>query len=334
MRREREARARQPVLLVLRALGLGDLLTAVPSLRALAAASRGHRVVLAAPRALAPLAMHTGAVDAVVDAAPLAPLRIGPLRPDVAVNLHGRGPQSHRMLLATRPRRLIAFSHPDVPESAGGATWRADEHEVARWCRLLAGAGIASDPADLELAPPAVRPPQDARGATLLHPGAKDAARRWPAERWAAVARAELRAGRSVLLTGDQREAELAHDVARRAGLPARAVVAGRTDLLGLAAAVADAERVVCGDTGVAHLATALRTPSVVLFGPVAPACWGPPADRPWHRALWKGRVGDPHATAPDAGLLEIGVDEVVAALADLPEKRASLRAVRAGSGA
>jgi hypothetical protein len=52
-----------------------------------------------------------------------------------------------------------------------------------------------------------------------------------------------------------------------------------------------------------------------VLFGPTSPAHWGPPADRPWHRTLWAGQVGDPHATAPDPGLLMIDVDDVCAAL-------------------
>jgi ADP-heptose:LPS heptosyltransferase len=82
---------------------------------------------------------------------------------------------------------------------------------------------------------------------------------------------------------------------------------------------VAAAACVVCGDTGVAHLATALRTPSVVLFGPTPPAAWGPPPERPWHRVLWAGGTGDPHADVPDAGLLAIEPADVLAALATLP---------------
>lgn len=61
-------------------------------------------------------------------------------------------------------------------------------------------------------------------------------------------------------------------------------------------------------------MATAVGTPSVVLFGPTPPSLWGPPP-RPVHRVLWKGTPGDPHAPQPDPGLLRIEVDEVVAAL-------------------
>jgi ADP-heptose:LPS heptosyltransferase len=299
-------------LLVLRALGLGDLLTAVPALRALAEAFPDHRRVLACPAPLAPLALHTGAVDEVLPTEPLAPLAPAAAGADLAVNLHGRGPESHRILVATGPARLLAFRHEDVPESADGPEHDPAEHEVERWCRLLTHDGIAADPRRLDLEPPPVATPAGARGATVIHPGAAGEARRWPAERFAAVARAEAEAGRRVVVTGGPAEVALAEEVAASAGLTRSAVLAGRTDLLGLAAVIASATRVVCGDTGVAHLATALGTPSVVLFGPTPPSLWGPPPDRPQHCVLWAGRAGDPHGDTVDAGLLQIDVCDVL----------------------
>jgi ADP-heptose:LPS heptosyltransferase len=293
---------------VLRALGLGDLLTAVPALRALARAHPSHRLILAAPAWLSPLALHTGAVNAVHHTRPLTPLDPELAKADLAVNLHGKGPESRDLLAASRPRRLISFGL--------GSEWRADEHEVVRWCRLLVESGIPADRSDLELAPPAVQVPPKSVGATLIHPGAASYARRWPVERFAAVARAERDSGRRVLITGGPAEVGLANSLADLAGLPRIAVHAGGSDLLGLAGLVAAAGRVVCGDTGVAHLATAFGTPSIVLFGPVPPALWGPPPDRSIHRVLWAGRTGDPHADRPDPGLLELGVDQVLEALA------------------
>jgi ADP-heptose:LPS heptosyltransferase len=326
--------------LALRALGLGDLLTAVPALRALAAAFPARELVLAAPRSLAPLVALVGtdprrapdgadhAVDRLVDvpawvggeARPSADVAVRLPRGALAVDLHGRGPDSHRLLLATRPSRLIAFAHPEVAESGGGPRWEEREHEVARWCRLLAHYGIPADRTALELAlpDPIERGPE---GPTLIHPGAASAARRWPAERWAMVARGERARGRRVLLSGGAQEAPLAAEIAERAGLPWEANLAGRTPHLGgLLTLVAGAGRLACGDTGVAHVATALRVPSVVLFGPTDPTRWGPPPERPWHRALWAGTEGDPHAVATDAGLLDIEPRAVLAALSSLPE--------------
>src|SRR4051794_7090070 len=147
-----------PLVVAYRALGLGDFLTGVPALRALARAFPNARRVLAAPRAIAPLAELSGAVDAVADTAPLAP---PPAGADLVVNLHGRGPESHRAILASRPARMIAFGHD------GGPEWRAGEHEVLRWCRLLEASGIAADPCDIELRPPDITSRWP--GATVVH---------------------------------------------------------------------------------------------------------------------------------------------------------------------
>jgi ADP-heptose:LPS heptosyltransferase len=315
----------RPVLIVLRALGLGDLLTALPALRALADAFPAHRRLLAAPAVLGPLADLTGAVHGTVPTAPLAPLRPALWGADAAVNLHGRGPESHRVLLAARPRRLIAYAHPAVPRTRSSPPWPADDHEVVRWCRLLAAHGIPADPERLDLPPPGLRLPPERRGTTILHPGAGSPARRWPADRWGAVARREAERGRRVLVTAGPREQGLAAAVLRAAGPagePGGPVSpTGPTDLLHLAALVAAADRVVCGDTGVGHLATAFGTPSVVLFGPTSPGRWGPPPSRTIHRVLWAGTEGPPHGGEPDRGLLRIDVEAVVDALAALPAR-------------
>ncbi len=308
----------RPFVVMLRPLGLGDFLTGVPAYRAIARAFSDREIILAAPRALAPLAGLVTCIDRVRDTAPLQPLAAELHAAEVAVDLHGRGPQSQRYLLAATPRRLISFAHADVGQSQAGAPWRADEHEVRRWCRMLEYAGIPTEADDLDLPVPPVQPARHARGATLLHPSAASEARRWPIDRWAEVAREEMRSGRTVIVTGDVGDRERAGAIADRAGIAPECVYAGRTDLLELAALVANAGRVVCGDTGVAHLATAFRTPSVVLFGPIPPAWWGPPAGRPYHRTLWAGKLGDPHGCSTDPGLLEIQAADVRSALADL----------------
>jgi ADP-heptose:LPS heptosyltransferase len=279
-------------LLVLRALGLGDLLTAVPALRGLRRARPGHRLVLAGPAALEPLARLSGTVDAVLPRSGLD----GPLRTDgpaLAVNLHGRGPQSTQLLRATRPAELWSYGL--------GPMWTDGEHEVDRWCRLLSWYGVPADPGDLRLDRP--DEPSPAPGAVVVHPGAASGSRRWPVDRFAAVARELAADGHRVVVTAGPSERDLA------AAVGAEWVPTGLT---GLAALVAEAALVVCGDTGVAHLATAYGTPSVLLFGPTPPAEWGPRSGP--HTVLWSGGRGDPHGAEPDPGLLRITVAEVLAA--------------------
>ena len=148
----------------------------------------------------------------------------------------------------------------------------------------------------------------------VLHPGAASRSRRWPVDRWVAVAR-ELSRRADVRLTGSDDERRLCETVAEGAGLAATSVTAGSLDLTCLVDVVAHAALLVCGDTGVAHVATATRTPSVLLFGPVSPALWGPAIDHDLHRTLWHGDgTGDPHGADPDAALLRITPQEVLAA--------------------
>ena len=309
--------------LLLRALGLGDFLTGVPAYRAVRRAFPGHRIVLAAPAGLADLVPLTGAIDELLPAAELEPVAWSGAPPDVAIDLHGRGPASHRLLAALRPGRLIVFGGRYGGGYAGPA-WRPGEHEVARWCRLCSQAGIPADPADLLLTQaPGIELPASAHlvpgtpGPTVVHPGAAAPSRRWPPDRFAAVTADLTRRGHQVVVTGSAAERPLALEVARQAGLSSQAVLAGSTTLAALAALTASASLVVSGDTGLAHLASAYARPSVVLFGPVPPAEWGPPA-HPRHQVLWTGEAGyrgDPHGRRTDLALATIEVSDVLRAI-------------------
>ncbi|WP_370023876.1 glycosyltransferase family 9 protein [Planotetraspora sp. GP83] len=258
--------------LVLRSLGIGGLLTAVPALRALRRG--GIRVVLATPPELSELAALTGAVDRILPTYGLASLSWPgpgeeesdrpPLMPDLAINLHGGGPKSHQVLLDLRPRRLWAYANDSLPW-VKGPRWDPSEPDVLRWCRLVQWHGVPADPEDLRLPTPMVASP--APGAVVIHPGGLDVARRWPPERFAAVARAIAGEGLPVVITGSRRERPMALLVATQAVLPPQIVLAGRTSLRELCALVAGARLVISGDAGMAQLATSYGTPSVVVLG-------------------------------------------------------------------
>ena len=113
----------------------------------------------------------------------------------------------------------------------------------------------------------------------LLHPGASAAARRYPAERYAVVARELAAHGWRVVVTGTDRERLLVERVACEAD--GVAALVGDTTLPEYAALVERAALVICNDTLPMHLADATRTPEVVLFsGTEYEEQWRPRASR------------------------------------------------------
>lgn len=306
----------RPELLALRALKLGDLLVAVPALAAVRRANPDHRLVLAVPGWLEPVVDLVRGADALLptpgldDLLPLPPGRV-----DTVVDLHG-GPDARRVLEALEPRRRVGHRAPgwDGPE------WQDGLLERYRWARLVSAHGMPADPDDVGLEPPRV--PSPAPGAVVVHVGAFYGCRAWPVERFAVVARALAAAGERVVVTGSARERDRALRTAELAGLPEESVLAGQTDLAQLAALVAVSPLVVSADTGVPHLASAYRIPSVVIFGPGLVEEWGPPTTGP-HVVLTRAelRVGDTFGDVPDPALMAVTAEEVLAAAVTLLDR-------------
>ncbi|MBI3088036.1 MAG: glycosyltransferase family 9 protein [Candidatus Omnitrophica bacterium] len=110
----------------------------------------------------------------------------------------------------------------------------------------------------------------------VLHPGANWPHKRWPPERFAELAdRLAQRPGRAIALTGGPDDEPLIRRISGRMRVPPL-VLAGQTTLRQLAACLERAGVVVSNDTGVLHIASALRRPVVALYGPTSPAFTGP----------------------------------------------------------
>ena len=303
-------------LLALRTLKLGDLLVAVPAISALRRAFPEHRLVLAVPGWLEPIVELVDGVDALLPTPGLdAPLELEPGRIDVAVNLHGSGPESRGIVDRLAARLTIAHAvaeiDGDAPADSRMPEWVPELLERRRWVRLLEAYGIEGDADEVRLRPSTRRSgPADA---SVIHVGAFYGSRRWPVERFAAVARLLRAGGHRVVFTGSAAERDRALAVAEVAGFDEQAVLAGRLDLAEFAAVIEDARVVVSADTGAAHLASAYARPSVVLFGPAPPENWGPPPGP--HLVLTDAslRRGDAFSSETDPALLAVGVDDVVA---------------------
>lgn len=126
-----------------------------------------------------------------------------------------------------------------------------------------------------------LRPPEEAlehwrerlepgTGLVGLFPGSNAPARRWPADRFAAVARALSEEGLRVVVMGAPQERAITAGVCAEA--PGAVDAGGATDLPGLAALLSLCQLVVTNDTGPMHLAGAVGTPTVTLWGPSDPA--------------------------------------------------------------
>ncbi|MCY0905214.1 glycosyltransferase family 9 protein [Arthrobacter sp. H14-L1] len=303
----------RPEVLALRALKLGDLLVAVPALHALRRAYPRHRLIYAAQPWLAPALALVGGVDTLLATPGLDdPLTLSAGRVEVAVNLHGSGPESTRRLDELAPKQRIGHLGPGWD----GPHWRDGLHERERWAELLQWHGIPADPLDYRLQPPKVRNPLP--GAAVIHVGAAYGSRLWPQERFAAVACALESAGHVVAFTGSEGERPRALRVAALARLPRERVVAGTLGLDEFAAAIAGAKLVVSADTGAAHLASAYGRRSIVIFGPAPVSEWGPPPGP--HIVLTKAelRRGDTFSAIPDPALLAVSAADVLAAAREL----------------
>ncbi|MCM8748335.1 glycosyltransferase family 9 protein [Thermomicrobiaceae bacterium CFH 74404] len=157
----------------------------------------------------------------------------------------------------------------------------------------------------------------------VIHPGAGAPVKRWPATRWIAVGRQLVAGGLQVVLTGGPDERELVEAI--RQGIVEGAVsLAARTTLPVLAEVLRGARLVIGPDAGPLHLAVAVGTPTLHLFGPSQPEHFGPWGDPRKHRALEAGwrcpRCGDLGPERPEGAgcMLAISTEQVLAACQEL----------------
>jgi heptosyltransferase-1 len=149
----------------------------------------------------------------------------------------------------------------------------------------------------------------------LLHPGGGWGAKRWPAARFGALAAALKAQGYAVVVNRAPGEEQLADEVVEKSGNAALAVTMSMGELIAM---TRRSGLVIGGDTGPLHLACALGKPVVGIYGPTDPARngpWGVP-----FRVLRHPESRRDHArrSTPEAGLLTIEFDEVLAAVRDL----------------
>lgn len=184
-----------------------------------------------------------------------------------------RNPTLRRHLAYTTPLVYIDAAH--VSRTFGRLAEVAGAPRVPGLSRRIAlKAGHRREAADL-LAASGI--PPDA-GVVVLHPGSSGnmTLRRWPADRFAELGdRIEEELGCRVVISGGGQETPLAESVRRTMRQPAVSS-AGKLSVRGFAALCERALLVVSNDTSAVHVASAMGTPVVGLYGPNTPALYGP----------------------------------------------------------
>ena len=176
--------------------------------------------------------------------------------------------------------------------------------EAETWCDALLGAGMDHAPA---------------RSVVLLNPGAGWGAKRWPVERYAAVAQGLAERGFSVVVNAGPGETELAQAIREQSSGAALPAACTLSQLIALTRRVSLA---IAGDTGPLHLACALGKPVIGIFGPTDPARNGPFGARGWARfrvlRSAESRRDHTRRAEPEAGLLTIQPGDVLQAADEL----------------
>jgi heptosyltransferase-2 len=116
--------------------------------------------------------------------------------------------------------------------------------------------------------------PDDGRPVIAFAPGAVGASKRWPVEYYAELAKSLIGDGHQVWVLGSPNESPLAAEIARAAGPSARDLTSN--DLRNAILALKLARAAVSNDSGLVHVAAAMGTPTIGIFGPTSPWHWAP----------------------------------------------------------
>jgi heptosyltransferase I len=344
-------------LLVVRLGAMGDILHALPAVTALRKAHPGWHIDWVVEPAWAPLlTAESGVVrgprQPLVDGIYPAPVKVWARNP--------LGPKTFREIVALRKalratgydavldfqgavrsaligrlpgcRRVIGEAVPREP----AAKWLFTERVETRGVHVIeqdveVAVAVAGDV--LEPVLPLLPVDPDAEGwcdrllgsnanqsIALLNPGAGWGAKRWPVERYAAVAAGLARCGLRVFVNAGPGEESLAEAIKTQSSQMQSNGVAQpvRCTLGELIALTRRAALVIAGDTGPLHLACALGKPVVGIFGPTDPARNGPFGSL--FRVLRHAESRRDHTRReePEAGLLTITPEDVLKAADEL----------------
>ncbi|NHZ91880.1 LPS biosynthesis glycosyltransferase [Massilia sp. CCM 8733] len=297
---------------IFRALQLGDMLCAVPALRALRAAMPRARISLVGlPWADQFAHRFRRYIDEFIVFPGHAAFPEQAVRPellpdfyagmrarrfDMALQMHGNGQHSNAVVRAFGARAMAGFGPGPGGKNDYLIPFPDTGAEPLRLLALTSGLGAPAcgpqlefpitEADERELAASGVTRGLAPGSYVCIHPGARAADKCWPAARFAAVAdQLAIRPRLTTVLTGSPAEAPLTAAVGRLMRRPP-VDAAGPLSIGAMAALMSRARLLICNDTGVSHIAAGLGLRSVVIFSKADIRRWAP-LDQQLHRCLW-----------------------------------------------
>ena len=288
---------------LLRASRIGDFLSTIPAIRALRYALPDAEIAMITLPLLRDLAMRSPYIHRYIAFPGFPGMAEQLFHPpkavqffqqmqseefDLAIQMQGSGVYSNPFILLLGAKATAGFVREGDPASLLNAAlpFPEQEHEVRRMLALTTFLGIPAQGEELEF--PLWQEDYAQADALLaaatppfigLHPSARDATRRWASARF--VETAKILAQRHhgmVILLGEAEDYPLGEAMARGIAAPCLNLM-GRTTLPVLGAIIARLSVLITNDSGPAHIAYALKTPTVTIFGGGSPAINGPPQD-------------------------------------------------------
>jgi ADP-heptose:LPS heptosyltransferase len=288
---------------VFRALQLGDLLCSVPAIRALKHVNKNSEItLLGLPWAETFVQrfshyfsgfIHFPGFPGLPEQS-FNPNKIIPFlikmrmeRFDLILQMHGNGSIVNPFMKLLGSKKTAGFYEKSryCPDENLYMPYPENGTEVERHLQLMQHLGVKGGSSELEF--PIFK--EDRQEFTKLckqvglkpkeyiciHPGGRDKKRWWSPDKFAFIADKIAEKGYKILLTGTLEERPLTDAVIGHMNFPA-INLGGKTDLGTLAALIENAKMILSNDTGVSHIAAAVKTPSVVIFLTSDPARWAP----------------------------------------------------------
>ncbi len=319
----------RPKIAVFRALQLGDMLCAIPALRALRQAYPDAEItLLGLPWAKTLVERFPEYLDDFMHFPGYPGLPEQPFSPaafleflqeaqarkfDLVLQMQGNGSFVNPMveLLGAKQTAGFCLANDYAPDNGLFLEYPEGIHETERHLKLVQHLGLEATDSSLEF-PLTAKDRSDLQAAgfdlpkgsyVCVHPGSRGAWRQWPVEYFAALGDACAEKGLTVVLTGTADEMPIVEAVAGKM-VHKPVIAAGKTSLGTVGVLINDAALLISNCTGVSHIAAALQTPSIVMSMDGEPERWAPQNTHLYRTIDW--------TRTPDFGLAQAALNDLL----------------------